>query len=136
MELGTGSSSRGLVAHTPLSSSHPWRTFEISKHHRHERELQHHRVQGIFIERLLLRQQKGQQTSDICCGLCTVLGSQPYWDPPLMVEKETWRERSGCSCYHSKLGCLRQPMCRQKPENSGTLPLTGKSARMKVIQTV
>lgn len=27
-------------------------------------------------------------------------------------------------------------MCRQKPENSDTLPLTGKSARMGVIQTV
>lgn len=53
-----------------------------------------------------------------------------------MVEKETWRKRSGCSRYHSRLGCLRQPVCRQKPENSDTLPLTGKSARMGVIQTV
>lgn len=27
-------------------------------------------------------------------------------------------------------------MCRQEPKNSDTLPLTGKSARMEVIQTV
>lgn len=34
--LDMGSRRSQDLWHTPFSSSHPWRTFEISKHHRHE----------------------------------------------------------------------------------------------------